>query len=94
VNKPLPAPIESLFRRYPALCGFSVRGVEEVPDSCSRTGEEGELFVTDVGILPQLGPELYGEIFHDIAVTLSDLLAEQPECEFELRGRTFARCLH
>lgn len=94
MKKPLPAPIESLFRRYPALSGFSVRGLEEVPDSCSRTGEDGELFVADIGISPLLGSELYGEIFHDIAATLSDLLAEQPECEVELRGRTFARCLH
>jgi hypothetical protein len=94
MKKPVPATIESLFHRYPALTGFSVRGLDEIPDNCSRSGEDGELFVSDVGILPSLTSEQYGEIFDEIATTLADLLAEQPDATELLRGRTFARTLH
>ena len=74
--------LESLFARCPELSGFSVRGEAE------------ELFVSDVGIAPRLSAEQYGEIFQDIATTLSDLLEERPEAGELLRGRTFARTLH
>ncbi len=74
--------LQSLFLRCPELYGFSVRGDTE------------ELFVSDVGITPRLSPEQYGEIFQDIASTLSDLLEERPEASELLRGRTFARTLH
>jgi hypothetical protein len=94
MKRPVPAPIELLFQRYPALSGFSIRGLDEIPDNCSRSGEDGELFVSDIGILPSLTTEQYGEIFQEIASTLSDLLAEQPEVTEILRGRTFARTLH
>ena len=74
--------VDSLFNRCPELSGFSVRA------------ENDELFVSDVGIAPRLSAEQYGEIFQDIAKTLSDVLEEAPEaCEY-LRGRTFARSLH
>jgi len=94
MKKPIPAPIESLFQRYPALAGFSVRGLCDVPDSCSRTGDEAELFVSDIGVLPSLSEDQYGEIFQEIATTLADLLSEHPEATELLRGRTFARTLH
>lgn len=94
MKKPVPATIESLFHRYPALTGFSVRGLDEIPDNCSRSGEDGELFVSDIGILPSLAHDEYGEIFEQIAATLSDLLAEHPNATEILCGRTFARTLH
>ena len=94
MKKPVPASIESLFQRYPALAGFSVRGLHDVPDNCSRTGNEGELFVSDVGVAPSLSEDQYGEIFQEIATTLSDLLAEHPEAGELICGRTFARTLH
>lgn len=94
VKRPVPAPIELLFARYPALCGFSVRGLADVPDNCTRSGDGSELFVSDVGVSPSLSSEEFGEIFEDIALTLSDLLAEQPGAGELLRGRTFARILH
>lgn len=94
MKEPLPAPIQSLFARYPALWGFSVRGLADVPDSCARTGDEAELFVSDIGVSPSLTSAQYGEIFQGIATTLSDLLAEQPDAWELLRGRTFARTLH
>lgn len=74
--------VESLFERCPELWGFSVRS------------ENDELFVSDVGIAPRLSAEQYGEIFQDIAKTLSDVLEESPEASELLRGRTFARTLH
>ena len=94
MKKPVPASIESLFHRYPALAGFSVRGLHDVPDNCARTGNEGELFVSDVGVAPSLSEDQYGEIFQEIATTLSDLLAEHPEASELICGRTFARTLH
>jgi hypothetical protein len=74
--------LESLFARCPELSGFSIRG------------EAQDLFVSDVGIAPRLSAEQYGEIFQDIATTLSELLEERPEAGELLRGRTFARTLH
>ena len=74
--------VESLFERCPELWGFSVRS------------ENDELFVSDVGIAPRLSAQQYGEIFQDIAKTLSDVLEEAPEASEYLRGRTFARTLH
>jgi hypothetical protein len=74
--------LQSLFTRFPELAGFSVRGDAE------------ELIVSDVGISPRRSAEQYGEIFQDIAATLSELLDEQPEAGELLRGRTFARTLH
>ena len=74
--------VDSLFDRCPELWGFAVRA------------ENDELFVSDVGIAPRLSAEQYGEIFQDIAKTLSDVLEEAPEASEYLRGRTFARTLH
>ena len=74
--------LQLLFSRCPELSGFSVRD------------DEGELFVSDVGIAPRLSPQQYGEIYQEIALTISELVEERPEaCEL-LRGRTFARTLH
>ena len=94
MKKPVPATIESLFHRFPALAGFSVRGLDDIPDNCSRSGDDAELFVSDIGIASNLSTEQYGEIFQEIASTLADLLAEQPDATELLRGRTFARTLH
>ena len=80
-NLQLAEQLESLFDRCPELSGFAVRG------------ENDELFVSDVGISPRLSSEQYGEIYQDIANTLSGLLDEAPEAGELLRGRTFARTL-
>jgi len=74
--------LQLLFTRCPELSGFSVRG------------EADKLFVSDVGIAPRLSAEQYGEIYQDIALTLSELVEEQPEASELLCGRTFARMLH
>ena len=94
MNSEINAQIDALFERCPALCGFSVRGEGEVPDSCARSADGSDLFVTDVGISPRLSAAQYSEIFQEIFYTLADLIAEQPGVGEELRGRTFARTLH
>lgn len=95
MNTALPSQIESLFERHPALCGFCVLGVDDVPDSCPRgaAGDSG-LFVGDVGVSPEPSQEQLGEIFQEIAAAVADVLAEEPDATEELRGRTFARALH
>jgi hypothetical protein len=95
MNTGLPAQIEALFLRCPALCGFSVRALEELPDNYPRSASpEGDLYVDDVGVSPALSEEQFGEIFREIAAALVELLAEKPEAGEALRGRTFARVLH
>jgi hypothetical protein len=91
----LPVQIESLFARHPALCGFSVRGLDELPDNCPRSSDDDAgLYVRDVGISPLLTREQFGEIFKEIVVALAELIAEEPAAGEALRGRTFARVLH
>jgi hypothetical protein len=95
MRTPLPAQIESLFARYPSLCGFSVHGLDELPDNCPRSGEHAvDLFIGDIGVSPLVGAKQRGEIFREIVVALAELLDEDPEAEEILRGRTFARVLH
>jgi hypothetical protein len=93
VRTPLPAQIDSLFARYPALCGFSVHGLDELPDNCPRSAD-AEFFIGEIGISYPLGPAQRGEILREIVVALAELLAEDPEAGEILRGRTFARVLH
>ena len=92
-SRQIPDEIESLFERFPALSGFSVRAAADVPDNCPRSGESGELFIADIGVAPAHTSEHYGEIFQEITSTLSDILSEVPDAEDLLRGRTFARTL-
>ncbi len=92
---PLPAQIESLFLRHPSLCGFSVHGLDEVPDNCPRSGDsDGELFIGEIGIAPPIGAEQCDEILREIVAALAEVLAEDPAAGVILRNRTFARVLH
>jgi len=83
--------MEALFARCPELCGFSVQ--VKVCAEGNPQGEE-ELFVTAISISPRLGKEQYGDIFEQIADTLTALISERPEAHSLLRGRTFARAVH
>ena len=85
------AQVRALFERCPDLSGFSVQ-VKVCAEGNPR--DEEELFVTAIGIAPRSSKEQYAEIFEQIATTLKDLLAERPEAQALLRGRTFARVLH
>jgi len=80
----LPAPIEALFARCPALYGFAI----------GSGAPESELFIRDVGIAPELSTEHHNQIFDEIVVALAELIADEPEAGAALRGRTFARVLH
>lgn len=85
------AQVAALFDRCPDLSGFSVQvkiSAEGNPQ------DEEELFVTAIGIAPRSSKEQYAEIFEQIGSTLKELLAERPEAQALLRGRTFARNLH
>jgi hypothetical protein len=90
----LPPQIASLFARHEELCGFSVRGSEEIPDNYPRSGDDGELFVGDLGVLPGVDAGQYAEIFQEVIAALVELLSEHPDAAESLRGRTFARVLH
>ena len=86
--------ISALFQRCPELHGFSVQAkVFADRVAASRPGAEEELFVTAITISPRLGKEHYTEVFEQIASTLSGLIAERPEAQILLQGRTFARSL-
>jgi hypothetical protein len=88
----LAAEITALFRRCPELCGFSVQAkvFADRPAEAMPFGDE-ELFVTAITISPRLGKEQYADIFEQIAATLSGLIAERPQTQILLQGRTFAR---
>ena len=91
----LPSPIEALFTRHPALCGFSIRGLDEVPDNCPRgTPGDSGLFVGDVGVSPALPEEQFDEVVDAIIVAVAEMLCERSDAGDSLRGRTFARALH
>ena len=90
----LPPRIASLFERHAALCGFTVRGSDQIPDSCPRGDMDAEFFVGDIGIAPALSARQYAEIFEELVVALAQMIDEEPGAAERLRGRTFARTLH
>ena len=75
----LEALVESIFRRWPGLVGFSVE-------------DAGELVLTEMETQPwSVQPyELLGEV----SVALLDFVDDEPAALELLRGRTFARTLH
>jgi hypothetical protein len=77
----LEASINSLFRRYPALCGFTVE-------------EAGGICIGEITINPLAGPHGHKELYGEIVATLGALLDEYPGAAKLLRERTFARVLH
>ncbi|MEW6689225.1 MAG: hypothetical protein AB1452_09070 [Pseudomonadota bacterium] len=89
----LKATVDALFRRWPALHGFSVIDARD-PAIDRVTGQlEGELCLADLGLYPCVG-DGPSELLGEIAVALLDLIDERPEVRELLRGRTFARALH
>ena len=71
--------VSTLFRRHPALCGFSLEqdlSLEHLSCHPSVSGEEAQI------------------LRDEIAGALQDLLEERPEAAQVLPGRTFARSFH
>jgi hypothetical protein len=71
--------MEGLFRRHPALCGFSVRD---------------DLSFSNVSCHPALHGMEATELLDEISEALCELLEERPEAAEVLRGRTLARVFH
>src|SRR5688572_3871086 len=90
----LDARVEVVFRRCPALCGFSV-GERLVPvQSAEGDVREYELFVSAIDVYPAIGEGQSEQFFDEISRALAELLDERPEAAELLPGRTFARVLH
>jgi hypothetical protein len=71
--------VNTLFQRYPTLCGFSVRD---------------DLSFSNVACHPALASSDAEILCEEISATLHELLEEQPEAAELLRGRTVARTFH
>ena len=86
------AVIESLFRRWPSLVGFSVQDARTLPGDHPGSRLGSELVLADVTTDPWLEQtqELYGEI----AVAILKLIDDEPATRALVVGRTFARILH
>ena len=74
----------ALFRRWPALVGFSVH---------ERQGSEEQLQLA-VSLFPEPQPEERNVVLDEIAQALLELMDEAPDTASLLRARTFARTLH
>jgi hypothetical protein len=79
----LAAVVDSLFRRWPSLVGFSVQEVRAF---------ERELVLADVETSPW--PTRSQETCGEIATALLALIDDEPATHELLHGRTFARTLH
>jgi predicted metalloendopeptidase len=90
----LAARMEMLFRRCPALHGFSVQQGSSV--SCERIAHalQGGLFLADVAWHQPLYGDQAATLVEEISQELLELVDEQPEATALLRGRTFARTLN
>lgn len=74
----------ALFRRWPALVGFSLQ---------ERGDNEAELQLA-VSLYPEPGHEERSLVLGEIAQALLELMDEAPDTAALLRARTFARTLH
>ncbi len=71
--------MSTLFQRYPALCGFSVKE---------------DLSFSNVACHPALVGDVAQILCEEISAALSELVEERPEAAELLRGRTLARMFH
>ena len=90
----LAARIDKLFRRCPALCGFSVQDAASVTRERAVNHVEGDLFVADLACHPAVDGKQFAMISEEIAHVLLELMDEQPDAVQLLPGRTFVRTLH
>ena len=71
--------VNTLFQRYPTLCGFSVKE---------------DMSFSNVACHPALASEEAELLCEEISATLHELMEERPEAAELLRGRTLARTFH
>ena len=71
--------MSTLFQRYPALCGFSVKE---------------DLSFSNVACHPALVGDEAQILCEEISAALNELVEERPEAAELLRGRTLARSFH
>lgn len=71
--------MSTLFQRYPALCGFSVKE---------------DLSFSNVACHPALVGDEAQILCEEISAALGELIEERPEAAELLRGRTLARIFH
>jgi hypothetical protein len=71
--------VSTLFQRYPALCGFSVKE---------------DLSFSNVACHPALAGDEAEILCEEISAALHELVEERPEAAELLRGRTLARAFH
>jgi hypothetical protein len=71
--------VNTLFQRYPTLCGFAVKD---------------DLSFSNVACHPALDGAEAEMLCEEISATLHELVEERPEAAELLRGRTVARIFH
>jgi len=86
--------MESLFRRCPALHGFSVQPGESLSRERVVLGLQDDLYLADVVWHQPLNGEQAATLVGEISQALLELVEEQPDAIALLRGRTFASVLH
>ena len=89
--KTVHATVNELFAAWPDLYGFSVQDADTLSEERASGQLEGQLYLADVATAPYAPAE---RLLGEIAVALLELIDEDPEAIYELRGRTFARTLH
>ena len=85
--------VDSLFRSWPSLVGFSVQDAQTLTqDRAAAPIIERELVLADVETSPW--PADTHELCGAIAFVLLKLIDDEPATRDLLLGRTFARMLH
>ncbi len=71
--------VNTVFQRYPTLCGFSVRE---------------DMSFSNLACYPALAGDEAELLCEELSAALAELLDERPEIAELLRGRTLARTFH
>lgn len=90
----LAARMELLFRRCPALHGFSVQQGSSVSRERVAQDLHAGLFLADVVWHQPLSGDQAATLVEEISQELLELVEERPEATALLLGRTFARVLN
>jgi hypothetical protein len=90
----LTARVDTLFRRCPALCGFTIQEGSKLTRERAVEHLEGDLFLADLVCHPIMDDDRSAELCEAISHTLLEMVDERPELAGLLAGRTFARTLH